>query len=375
MWRTILTMLLVLFSAARGIACIWSGDIEFDRELGLPPLEAILAGRYERRSDAFHDRTIAFQRSRMDIPITDPHNIVLPEMRRLAAALLARGDLDGAKSAIDRGMDFEPYSANTFALAGTIALARGEHEQAAHYLRRSLEFAPRPLFRREVYELILAEHLQRLQSGQLSRRQDPTFVRPLLRRISGAAGDGSQDDSLFTAAKARQNIELDDAIAGVAAMIRFGNPLAAELYAALGELLRFRGDDVLAERAFRRALETGKADVEFVEAHLKALRAGGGEAFSDAAVATERRSAEAWVAAFQAFEADLLKTSEAPPQAKAFGPFYEKHGNPRIVAQRNTLDVGRFMKRYWPPFALAGVIGCVAIAARIHRRRRLSAAG
>src|SRR5687767_15734765 len=111
-------------------------------------------------------------------------------------------------------------------------------------------------------------------------------------------------------------------------MIRFGTGKSAELYFVLGDLLAYRGDKHLAYRAYPRAVELEHPRSNEIRSFMQQLKEGTerhGE-FDEQLIRRERAEADAWVAAYQQFEDDLIRAGKDPSDEAPYEPFYAQHG-------------------------------------------------
>jgi hypothetical protein len=142
------------------------------------------------------------------------------------------------------------------------------------------------------------------------------------------------------------------------------------LYYALGDLLAVRGDKHLAYRAYRRALDFGHARPDQVREAMDDVQelVKDKSGFGDDRIAAERAAAEVWVAAYQRFEDELVRTGKDLTDEASYASFYAAHGpavrNPRFDA---TDDV-RFI-RLMRIIAFAGGGGVAALVVLAAARR------
>lgn len=195
--------------------------------------------------------------------------------------------------------------------------------------------------------------------------EDAGFWGPKLRsegeRHSSMGGSPERLEELLKQAGLPEN-----ALEGVAGMIRMGDRESPELYAALGELLAIRGDSSLAAMAYWRAMEAGSAAhpqyVEWQEAADEALFSTQGR-MRRSTYETQRDHARRWVAAYQARERELLAAGSDAEDDAEYAAFYAKWGRPQVPYNPPSL-----VQRY-APYALLLFIPIGWLLVRLPRRR------
>lgn len=327
-------------------ACYYDADMTIDLEKGLPPIEAILAGKFEQNSSDFYDYVIKDQSSRVGMRYVPGQPISLPYALVYAPALARRGKLTEALEAIDPNRNYATVSAAEYATRGAILLASGDFEEAEDQLRRAVEMNPRNSFGRDDHQLRLAQYLRQAKLDPTLTDREPTFVSALLREVSSGSDP-----------------RLDAAQTAIAAMIRYEDPCPEHLFAALGELLEYRDQHALAYRAFRRSLELNHPRRDLLEPRLQEIRTRLGDSQIDATIDSERLDAAKWVSAYQAEQAARFP-SIAPADLSSF---YAAHGNLRERAVGFKLRLITLFSRFWPALSLSGALAAVGVVA-LHRR-------
>lgn len=164
-------------------------------------------------------------------------------------------------------------------------------------------------------------------------------------------------------------------------MIRFGTGTSPHLFHALGDLLAYRGDKHLASRAYRRALQYNHPRPELLKEAIAAIESAveHKDELSDAMIAREQAAAEAWVAAYQRYEDDLVRAGNPPTTEADYEPFYRQHGHARAhIAPAD--GIGNSMRKLLRVGAVAGaLVGLLIVLALLklwlvlRRRARLRA--
>ncbi len=339
------------------LACLWDYDTLRDEQRGLPTMLAILSGKWERHSDYFYEQRV----ERMSALLAqEPGN--LPAIDNLAVALEKLGRVDEAIVLMQEKLalpdDGEHPHYTTHANLGTFFLHRfgaggdrADLDRGIDHIRTALEINPDAHFGREKYQLQVAEYIRAAQddpavldrgSFVLPLILGPQWMERLEQRLAEAGEDQQErNDALEqtrTLIEGRRSAsddlkaKLQPAIDGIVGMIRFGTGTSPHLYYALGDLLAARGDKHLASRAYLRALEFNHPRPVQVRAALKGVIGYvDGVDVDDITADFEREKADAaaWVAAYQAFEDDLVRRGVDLSDESVYEPFYAEHGQPR----------------------------------------------
>ena len=338
------------------LACLWDYDTLRDEQRGLPTMLAILSGKWERHSDYFYEQRV----ERMSALLAqEPGN--LPAIDNLAVALEKLGRVDEAIVLMQEKLalpdDGEHPHYTTHANLGTFFLHRfgaggdrADLDRGIDHIRTALEINPDAHFGREKYQLQVAEYIRAAQddpavldrgSFVLSEALGPKRAAEMAEYLAAAEDDTLRLDlyehyntyiHVRTATSTEEAERLQPAIDGVVGMIRFGTGKSPHLYYALGDLLAARGDNHLAARAYLRALEFGHPRPEMVrEARDRSAGMIKGVDLDDITADFEREKADAaaWVAAYQAFEDDLVRRGVDRSDESVYEPFYAEHGQPR----------------------------------------------
>lgn len=368
---------LLLFLACAGSAHAGFYDVEMglDQRKGLPPLEAILAGKFERHSDAYYDAVILEQRERAKAVYVPGKPILLPNALTFAPALARRGQLDEAYDAIHPERNGAAIkSPLELATRASIQLARGKFDDAIAELTQANQQNPNRSFARDKYELELARYLQSVHNHPSITEHQPTFVRQLFRHEREArvpASEGNGDDPLFSHPMA-SNAVIDEAVVALSAMIRFGDLQAPHVYAALGDLLRLRGELPLAYRAYRRAIEANHPWRGRIERELEETRTQLGPSHTeiDTHIDAERRDAEVWVNAFLAQEAKVLQSGQTHIKPEHLESFYAEYGNLREPPITLWSRTSAIVARAWPVLSATVALLIVLLLMLLRRLRQ-----
>ncbi len=401
---------LLLFVACIGLllppqpvlACLWDYDTLRDEQRGLPTMSAILAGKWERHSDWFYEQRVGQMR---ELLAREPAN--LAAIDNLAVALEKLGKVDEAialmeqKLALPDGGPHPHYT--THANLGTFYLHRygasrdvADLDRVIEHIRGALQINENAHFGREEYQLQVAEYIReglddptKLEMGSfvlplVVRGRDYTQLLQDFRNTKDAKerADALRYTMPYSTRSAPEDLkaQLQPPIDGIVGMIRFGTGTSPLLYHALGDLLAARGDKHLAVRAYLRALEYDHPRPEQVEQAVdqvfESLR---GATRSEIAsqFAREKQDAADWVAAYQAFEDDLVRRGADLSDESVYEPFYREHGQPRA-------ELGFALSDHLPrePAARATLVAAVVFGGllllivfalvrwRVQRRRR-----
>ncbi len=372
--RRFVPIIAMLVSVANARACLYDNDVSYDLTHGLPSVASILAGKWERHSDAYYEEVVRLQSARAEYIRNQGTRYELPDYSSLTAAYIRRGRYEMVPKLLDESSMFFMDVAPTYSARATAHLALGNFKSAESDLLKAIHGSGGDSFRREHFELHLANYLYALQADRGLGVSQPTFARALIRSLvtiesASQFTTTSTDETLFAAPHASDRI--DEAATAVAAMIRFGNPQSAQLYAALGDLLRARGEYELAYRAFRRALENRHPYPQVIQAQLDAVRkqVSDDSLIADKLIDSERHKADQWVAAFRVREAALLKAGEDAGNLRNYAEFYKVYGNPRFTEPAFATLIAAQAARFWKPLVLlAGIL--VVFVLMLFRRLR-----
>ena len=366
---------------SRAMACLWDVDTLLDEQRGMPTVASILAGKWERHSAFFYENRIAASRKTLE---SDPKN--LAAMDDLAVALEKTGRVNDAIDVMKRKLELDPNGYTTHANLGTFYLHSGDFDAGITHIKRALEINPDAHFGRERFQLMVAEYIRDGKKNPAVFASG-SFVTPL---IVGEGNDtrkkvGDEEyyknlaDSreMIYAGRRRDNPEITKAIEGVVGMIRFGTGTSPDLFFALGDLLAARQDRHLAYRAYHRAAELGHRDPKQVRDAMERMRSFHEDTrnFSDDVIAAERKDGAAWLAAYQAYEDDLLRAGRDTANPAQFAAFYKKHGDPRdkpaIASLWLATTLGAIRRnRLITLLIAAGVLAVIVYLAQHWKRRQ-----
>lgn len=321
---------------APAAACLWDEDTLVDEQRGLPEVAAILAGKWERHSKFFYEKRVEAMTALL---AREPDN--LDAYNNLAVAYDKLGDSHKAIEVILKKDAFKPGEYKTLANLGTFYLHAGDVEPGVEYIKKALAVNPDAHFGREKYQLMIAEFLRDAKSRP-ALLDFGSFVLPSIdpNGYVGLVPTTAPIDPGMDALPPRVQlgrvgteklVEVNRAITGVVGIIRFGSGTNPHLFMALGDLLAARGDPHLAYRAYRRAFDYGHPRPAMAKHRMGEMR-GRSEnktGFDDAAIDRERAEGEAWTAAYQAFEDDLVRAGRDTQDLMNYAPFYDRHGSPR----------------------------------------------
>jgi tetratricopeptide (TPR) repeat protein len=319
---------------------LWDYDTLRDEQRGLPAVASILAGKWERHSGFFYEHRIDRMRAHLADKPDD-----LDALDNLAVALEKLGRIDEAIATLEPVIAEHPDRYTAQANLGTFYLHRfldrrdrADLDRGIGHIEQALEINPDAHFGREEYQLELARHVRRSLDDP-ALLDGPSFVAPML------LGDGlTREEQQERMRQIRGEMagveasrpEVEHAIEGIVGMIRFGTGTSPNLYHALGDLLAARKDKHLAAWAYLRAIEFGHPEPQLLEDAVDDLRAVIGEEPTraelrnslDAAIA----EADAWVGAFQAWQAQILRDGRDPTSEANLAGFYAEHGDagPRL---------------------------------------------
>lgn len=366
--RLIPLVLIIASLACPAVACLWDRDTVRDEERGLPGMKELVAGKWERHSRLYYeDRVRRMTRRIADSPAD------LAAYDDLAVAYEKLDDRDAAIATMLRKEGVKPGLYTTYANLGTFYLHKGELDQGIEYIRKALAINPNAHFGREEYQLRLAEFYRDAKANPNLLQTDNFLHVDFEQRVSlGSLMRGNEQPIEDLGLK-------PNVFDGVAGMIRFGTGTSAELYYVLGELLGSRGQRHAAYASFRRAVELNHPRAVAIRERMRSVarRVEGHKDWDDELITRERAEADAWVAAYQSFETDLIHAGKDPDDPANFRPFYDKYGPP--VLHTPATNVRRFAEGTLG-FALNSPAGYAALAitalvllwlaSLIHRRRR-----
>ena len=342
----VLCVIALMCLVAPAVACMWDYDTLRDEQRGLPTVAAVLAGKWEKHSDFFYEQRVERMRETLAESPED-----LDALDNLAVALEKLGEIDEAIATLEPVVAEHPDRYTAHANLGTFYLHRylkqrdrSDLDRGIGHIERALQINPDAHFGRERYQLQLAT-FARDAIDDPSLLDGGSFVMPMLigERLNGLDDKPAderaarRDDLLQLVRGSGHNDataeEIDHAIEGIVGMIRFGTETSPHLYYALGDLLAARDDRHLAGWAYLRAIEFGHPRPEQVreafaqatglvspEVTVESLQAGLDKAKADAAK---------WVAAYQAYEDDLVRRGVDTTAGASYAAFYAEHGDAR----------------------------------------------
>jgi tetratricopeptide (TPR) repeat protein len=351
-------MLTLLLMVASARACMWDYDTLRDERRGLPGVAEILAGRWEKHSQFFYEDRV---RRMNELIAREPNN--LDAFDNLAVAYEKLGQVDKAIETILAKDKLKPGEYTTHANLGTFYLHSGRLEEGIAEIEKALVINPDAHFGREKYQLQLAKYLLGRKDGVNASEKTfismPTFrdlfwvpatTSPADREAALAKRSSPEFRANVARAGEEQKARLADrehAIEGIVGMIRFGTGKSPDLYAALGELLASRRDAHLAYRAFKRAADLEFRDLGWLREQMVRVSemTEDKSEFDPALIAKERADADAWVAAYQSFEDELIRAGKDPVDESLFAPFYAAHGTARESITATVTETARGASR------------------------------
>jgi tetratricopeptide (TPR) repeat protein len=325
---------LLMLLATPALACLWDYDTLRDERRGLPGVAEILAGKWERHSDAFYRHRIASMEALL---AKSPNDLAAYD--NLAVAHDKLGEFDKAIEVILRKDKLRPGEYTTHANLGTFDMHKGDLENGIEHIERALAINPDAHFGREEYQLMLAKYLRDAKaSGGPPPLEDFLGLTFLETRDDGKV----EADVMFRgeATDARAKSLRPNVVEGITGIIRFGPGTSPHLFYALGNVLTVQGHKHLAYRAYDRAVGHGHPHAE----HIKLLQAdlkeyiSDHDELSDEVIARERAEAAAWVQAFQQYEDGLIRDGKDVDDEASYAAFYEQHGS--AVASAASLAPG-----------------------------------
>gem|GEM_PF-2850116 len=321
---TILICVMTMFSPRVG-ACIWDYDTLRDERRGLPGVSEALAGRFEKRSEAFYLDRVARMEKHLAANPDDEDAI-----DNYAVALFRIGKNDRAiEVMIDKEQRF-PDRYTTSSNLATFYMLRGDSAAAIPLLEKALSINPNAHFGREEYQLQLARFL-------VTSATQP--ANPLVKDFLGTPGmdpirsQAEQVHVNYRLARGRgggSDAASERPITAIVGMIRFGTENSPDLYYALGNLLAEHGEKRLAVRAYLRAIETGHPQSELVR---KLADEAAGVVHPeqsvdeiDAEFKRERDEASRWVKEYQEWSMRLIEEGKDPDDENNYRQFYRNFG-------------------------------------------------
>jgi tetratricopeptide (TPR) repeat protein len=364
------TVLLVLCFAAPALACLWDNDTLRDERRGLPGIAEILAGRFERHSEFFYRDRVKKMEARL---AADPNDLAAYD--NLAVAHEKLGDQDAAIEVILRKDKLKPGEYTTHANLGTFYLHKGDFENGIAHIRKAIEINPDAHFGREKFQLQAAEYLQRAKDDP-AVFDEGSFVLPTLLALQSGKAPNldamtinerreayDQAMHVLRLGRGRRDVPaMEEAITGIVGMIRFGTGTSPHLYFALGDLLAARGDKHLAYRAYKRAKDYAHPRPEMVTSAMEQVKemVEHPTEMADDVIANERNDAAKWVAAYQAYEDELVRAGRDTDDEANYAAFYKQHGS--ATRQETYAGAGNLRKYLTRPTAAYLGIGGLALA-------------
>jgi tetratricopeptide (TPR) repeat protein len=362
--------LLSLNGVAR--ACIWDYDTLRDEQRGLPGVAEALAGRFEKRSLFFYQDRVARMQAHLQSKPDD-----LAAIDNYAVALFRVGQTDRAVAVLlDKEKRF-PDQYTTASNLATFYMLSGDSASAIPLLEKALRINPDAHFGREEYQLKLARHLVDLAAhpGEIPE-SDFLGVRWYSQPASMPSGTTRP---FVPRIVSRSGKEVDaKAIDAIVGMIRFGTEQSPDLFLALGNQLRLRGDQHLAVRAYSRAIELGHPQADLIrEAAGAAVRLLHPESTLEAQIEefnVDRKQAAVWADAYMAYADQLIRDGRNPDDESLYTAFYRDNG-PATPTVGFTLGerIDRVLPRgqYDRSTALLIIILCLGLLAVVLIRSRL----
>lgn len=329
----------------RAEACLWDRDTLDDEERGLPEMSSIILGRYERHTPEFLERRIRLAQEALPTADATRAKALYDD---LGVAYDRRNEQAKAIAAMQEKIRRFGVDYTTAANLGTFYAHAGQLDRAEWWIRRAVQINPNAHFGREWVQLHAIRYFRAAKKDRnikAIKRQDadrePLRFRfwgePFMERserllLGITGGTPNQLSSMLRRGKLPAN-----ALEGAAGIIRMGDRENPELYAALAQLLRVRGDNSLAALAYLRALEAGGQDHPLAdEWEVLAARARhnvhlaiGQLPITEDTYHWGRDYARRWVAAYQERERELIRSGQDPEAAANYAAFYRKWGRPQ----------------------------------------------
>lgn len=312
-------------------ACLWDRDTVRDEERGLPGINELLAGKFERHSQFYYQTRVANLGARIG---KEPQN--LPIYDDLAVAYEKLGDHGKAIDVMLLKEKQKPGEYTTYANLGTFYLHSGDLETGIRYIRRALEINPNAHFGREEYQLKLAEFYLAGKTQPAILKKENLLHIDFEAELGEFRSFSHADDDPLPKLGLKPNV-----FDGITGIIRFGTGTSAELYYVLGELLAARGERHAAYAAYRRAVENNHPRSEFIRGTCMPevrRRIDGNDHWDDDLISRERAEADAWVKAYQDFEDGLIRAGKDADDAGNLQPFYAKYGTRELSVPAQTLS-------------------------------------
>lgn len=301
----ILTPLIALFPG-ESRACLWDRDTLAQERGRFPELNELLAGLFNRHSPAFY----AWRAKEREAQIAaSPTN--LAALDDLGVAYDKLGRHEEAIATGNKALALDPRRYETLANLGTFYVHAGRFALGLPLLEKAVEVNPAAHFGREKIQVALVKYVAKAsEKGPLklpvttndgAERGFAVFYARLLRP--------TDDSGSLTSA------ERDEAITGLAGMMRFGthqHPILAE---ALGDVLSFpqvgSQEQQLAARAYLKsalAVNDPAARAAYEKKAEEILHSQEGAKLADLqkAFADELAQGEAWAAQIAADEAKWI---------------------------------------------------------------------
>jgi Tetratricopeptide repeat len=228
------------------VACLWDYDNLAMERRQFPTVLELITGKFLRHSKAFYEWRARDRRERIK-PDAQPQ-----VWDDLAVAYEKLGRHEEAIATMQEKESLFPGLYETKANLGTFYFHAGKFALGLREIEAALAINPDAHFGREVYQKLLVQYM-------LDKQKDGVTVLPLDSSARlGAEHFGFANHVLRQfAAESRsiadKNSELDRAIKGVQAMMRFGNYDSPILLEALGDLLLSRGYPGAAKQLAARA--------------------------------------------------------------------------------------------------------------------------
>lgn len=290
--------------------CLWDSDTLDDELRGLPDAHRLIVGRWHRHGPAYYDERVRRRASGEGLSLDDYDDLAVAyeHLGRRDEAVATMAQKAQALRARPDPVHQYRYHANL----GTFLAHRGEYAAALVELERAVALEPNAHFGRERFQIDAVRYVAAAKAdpGLWERENFLThagyemFVCPA---------------RSFTVGRALGRLDLDAAYEGIAGMLRFGGREGAELYRALGDVCARRHDLHLAWWAWQRALERGHPAREAIEAAIGGLHSHWRETSAIERVVVPpnpsdftraRANADAWLAAYEAFEATAVAAGE-----------------------------------------------------------------
>ena len=324
--------------AAPARACMWDYDTLHEERSRFPSVLELIVGHFPQHSDAFYEWRIADREAA--VADLDPDNpVTLPMRDDMAVAHDKLGRPERAIELMQRSLEIDPDRYETHANLGTFCIHSGEYEPGLEHIERAIEINPDAHFGREVVQKRLVEYVLSRQGADgslplplrarvVERAEDGKF-RVIPTAENGGRGDwrapewhefeyGGFHAFLFRNDEGdpvQAELSEEEAMEGVAGMMRFGRGDSPILLEALGDLLASHGSNSsnstgqrLAARAYLRAsyLVNDPAAAEAyreLATNVLVMQQGASCRQIEAELKEELAAAEAYVATIAADEA------------------------------------------------------------------------